>query len=398
MTNQEIAKLFRGVAAAYSIKNEGKYRFQIMAYQKSADAIEGSTYQVKDLYKEGKLDEIPGVGPTIQKRLEELIETGNVKHFDEVKKGISPAVFTLMEIPGFGPKKAYKITSEFNLNNPETAIEDVKKLATAGKIEGLEGFGKKSEEDLLIAVNEFKEGKGKTTKMLLPYAQEIANDLIDYLNKNRDVIEAEPLGSLRRKKSMVGDIDIAVATNKPKEVLDYFVKYPRKDRVIEKGKMTASFLTSGGNQVDLMVIPPDQFGSLLQHFTGSKDHNVALRELALKKHLSLNEKGIKNTKTGKLTKFASEKKFYEAIGLAHVPPELRENKGEIELAKNNKMPNLIELKDILGDFHLHSSFPVEESHDPGKSSILEMVKKAKELNYEYIGLSEHNPSQKKSLK
>ena len=395
MTNKEISKLFLEVAASYTIKNEKKYRFQIIAYQKAAEAIEGSPYQVIDLYKEGKLDEIPGVGPTIKLRLEELIKTGRVKHFDDVKKGISPAVFRLMEIPSFGPKKAYKIATEFNLKNEKTALEDVRKLAIEGKIEKIEGFGKKSEEDLLTAVEEFKKGKGKTTKMILPYALEIANDIIDHLKKHKAVLDAKPLGSLRRMKSMVGDIDIAVSTNNPKEVIEHFTNYPRRQRLIEKGAITSSFLTTGGNQVDLMVLPPSQFGSLLQHFTGSKDHNVSLREFALGKNLSLNEKGIKNLKTGKLTKYSTEEDFYKALGMQWIPPELRENTGEIEASKNNKLPNLVEVKDIKGDFHLHSSFPVEESHDPGKSSIEELVKKARGLNYEYIGLSEHNPSQSK---
>ncbi len=398
MTNLEIAKLFREVAASYSIKNENKYRFQIIAYQKAADAIEGSPYQINDLYKENKLDEIPGVGPTIKKRLEELIRTGHVKHYEIVKKGISPAVFKLMEIPSFGPKKAYKIATQFNLKNPDTAIGDVKKLASQGKIGTLEGFGKKSEEDLLTAVEEFKEGKGKTTKMLLPYAGEVAKDILEYLRKQKDTVRAEPLGSLRRMKPLVGDIDIAVSSKNPKVVIEHFIKYPRSERVIEKGVVTASILTTGGNQIDLMVGPPDRFGSLLQHFTGSKDHNVHLREFALKKNMSLNEKGIKNTKTGIVRKFKTEEEFYQAIGLVWIPPELREDTGEIEASLKNNLPKLVEPRDIKGDFHLHSIFPIEPSHDLGKNTILEMAQKAKELGYEYIGMAEHNPSISKHTK
>lgn len=398
MTNIEIAKLFRDVAASYSIKNEAKFRFQMLAYQNAADAVEGLTSQVEDLYKEGRLEQIPGVGPTIRQRIEELIKTGKVSHFEEVMKGIPPAVFVLMQIPSFGPKKAYKLSVHFHLNKAETAIDDLKKLAEKGEIAKLEGFGQKSQADALRAIGEFKEGKGKTTKMLLPYAYDIADDILKYLRKNKDVKQAEALGSLRRMKPLVGDIDLAVASDNPKEVIEHFVNYPRKDRVIEKGPATSSFLTTGGNQVDLMIQPPGQFGSLLQHFTGSKDHNVHLREYALKKGLSLNERGIKILKTNKLLKFTKEEEFYKYLGLSWIPPEMREDTGEIELAINNKLPKVVELKDIKGDFHIHSSFGIEPSHDLGKNSIAEMLQKAKELGYEYLGFSEHNPSQAKHNK
>lgn len=398
MTNIEIAKLFRDVAASYSIKNEAKFRFQMLAYQNAADAVEGLTTQIEDLHKEGRLDQIPGVGTTIQGRIEELIKTGKVAHFEEVMKGIPPAVFVLMQIPSFGPKKAYKLSMEFHLNSAKTAIEDLKKLAEKGEIAKLEGFGEKSQADTLRAIGEFKEGKGKTTKMLLPYASDVADEILDYLRKNKDVKQAETLGSLRRMKPLVGDIDIAVASDNPKDVIEYFVNYPRKDRVIEKGPATSSFLTTGGNQVDLMVQPPAQFGALLQHFTGSKDHNVHLREYALKKGLSLNERGVKILKTNKLLKFTREEDFYKYLGLDWVPPEMREDTGEIELAIEGKLPNVVELKDIKGDFHIHSSFPIEPSHDLGRNSIAEMLQKAKELGYEYLGFSEHNPSQSKHSK
>lgn len=398
MTNIEIAQLFRDVAASYSIKNEAKFRFQMLAYINAADAIERLTTQIADLYNEGKLNKIPGVGSTIQSRIEELLKTGKVAHFQEVMSGIPEAVFVLMRIPSFGPKKAYKLSTHFHLDNPKTAIDDLAKLAKKGEIASLEGFGEKSQEDLLRAIGEFKEGKGKTTKMLLSYANEIAEEILDYLKRHKDVEKAETLGSLRRKKPLVGDIDIAVASNKPEEVIEYFTKYPRKDRVIEKGSATSSFLTTGGNQVDLMVQPPDQFGALLQHFTGSKDHNVHLREYAVKKGLSLSERGIKVVKTDKLQKYKTEEEFYEALGLSFVPPEMREDTGEIELAIAHKLPKIIDLKDIKGDFHIHSSFSIEPSHDLGRNSINEMLQKAKDLNYEYLGFSEHNPSQSKHNK
>ncbi|MBI2613696.1 MAG: hypothetical protein HYW62_02905, partial [Candidatus Levybacteria bacterium] len=203
---------------------------------------------------------------------------------------------------------------------------------------------------------------------------------------------------LRRMMPTVGDIDIAVATDRPKDAIEHFVSYPYKDRVIEKGSATSSLLTTGGAQIDLMIQSIDGFGALLQHFTGSKDHNVHLREYALKKGFSLSERGIKSLKTGKMTQYDSEEKFYEALGMDWIPPEIRENKGEIELAIQHKLPKLIELVDIKGDLHIHSKFPIEPSHDLGQTSIREMAEYARKLNYQYIGFSEHNPSVSKHTK
>lgn len=394
MTNLEIAKLLRFVAAAYIIKNESKYRFQIIAYQRAADAIEGSSAEVSDLFKEGKIDQIPGVGISIRAHLEELIKTGKVKHFDWVLKNIPKAVFSLMEVPTIGPKKAYRLVKEFNLNNEGDAAKHLLNLAKKGKIANLEGFGEKSQSDIIRAIDEYRQGMGKTKRMLLPFAFELAQKMIDYLKTSKDVSLAFPLGSLRRMAPTIGDIDIAVATESPKKVIDFFLSYPYKNRVIEKGDTTASILVNGGKQIDLMTQSPKAFGSLLQHFTGSKYHNVHLREEALKKGLSLSEYGIKEKIKGKwqIKTFTNEEEFYAGIGMQWVPPEMREDRGEIELALKHSLPKLVDTKDIKGDLHIHSNYPIEPSHDLGQNSMEEMIKKAKELNYEYIAFSEHNPS------
>ncbi len=393
MTNSEIATLLRNVAAAYAIKDDVQYRFKIIAYEKAADAVEHFATEIQDLIKEGKAIDLPGIGPSIQEHLKELIKTGHVKHFDNLMKDIPPAVFPLLNIPSFGPKKAYKIVSYFKLNNPDTVIDDVEKLAREGKIAQIEGFGEKSQQDIIEAIEDYKMGASKTARMVLPYATELAEKILSYLKKSPDVIEAQPLGSLRRKKDTIGDIDIAVATRNPQKVIDYLVKYPYKERVLEKGDATASILVSGGKHIDLMVQPPESFGSLLQHFTGSKQHNIHLREFALSKGLSLSEYGIKKKINGeKLLTFSDEKAFYNAIGLDWIPPELREDQGEIELASKHALPTLVELSDIKGDFHIHSNYPIEPSHDMGQNSMEEMIEKALALGYEYIGFSEHNPS------
>ncbi len=395
MSNREITKLLRNVAAAYTIKDEKKFRFQIIAYHKAAETVSNLTTEISDLYKDNKLNTLPGIGTTISSHLEELFKKGEVKQFNWALSGISEAVFPLLDIPSFGPKKAYKLVNKFNLKNPKTVIDDIEKMGKTGKIAKLEGFGEKSQSDILRAISEFRLGKGKTTRMTLPYAMEIAEKLVSYLRKSKDVIRAEPLGSLRRRMPTVGDIDIAVATNEPEKVIEHFTSYPNIDRIIEKGGATSSILVSGGTQIDLMTQPPQSFGSLLQHFTGSKNHNVHLREFALKKGLSLSEYGIKKkARDGKWKReeFVTEEQFYHGIGIEWIPPEIREDTGEIELAAENKLPTLIEENDIKGDLHLHSSFPIEPSHDLGKNSMQEMIIKAKELKYEYLGFSEHNPS------
>ncbi len=397
MTNRQVATLLRNVAAAYAIKNESKYRFQIIAYQKAADAIENSTSEIKDLFNEGKLESLPGVGPSIRQHLEELIQTGKVKHFAWVIQDIPEAIFPLLDVPSIGPKKAYKLVTEFALKNPTTVIENLAKIAKMGKIASLEGFGEKSQEDILQAIEEYKSGRAKTKRMVLPFASQLAEKVLEYLKKSKAVIEAQPLGSLRRQLSTIGDIDFAVSTNFPEQVITHFVAYPYKDRVIEQGPTSASILVSSGKQVDLMTQPPDSFGSLLQHFTGSKHHNVHLRELALKNGLSLSEYGIRKTKDKSLQKVDTEEKFYKTLGLQWIPPEIREDKGEIELASKSKLPKLVELSDMKGDFHIHSNFPIEPSHDMGKNSMEEMLEKAEKLGYNYLGFSEHNPSVSKHI-
>lgn len=393
MTNLEISKLLNNVAAAYSITDEKKYRFQIIAYEKAAESIEQNPTELKELYKDGKLSEIPGIGTTIKSRLEELLTTGKVAHFEDVMKDIPQSVFPLLDIPSFGPKKAFRLVSEFKLKDPATVIQDVVAIAKEGKIATLPGFGEKSQADVLRAIEEYGRGKTKTARMVLPYATELARKMIEYLKESDAVVEASTLGSLRRKRDTIGDIDIAVATNDPKAVLDHFTAYPHKERIIERGERTSSIIVSSGKQIDLMVESPKGFGALLQHFTGSKAHNVHLREYALSKDLSLSDYGIrKRGSDDKYTLFDSEEEFYKYIGLQWVPPEMREDTGEIELALKHELPKILELKDMKGDFHLHSSYPIEPSHDMGQNSMDEMIEKAMQLGYSYLGFSEHNPS------
>lgn len=392
MNNHQIAKLFKHVAASYRIKDEKKYRFQIIAYEKAADSIDNLTTQLKDLVAENALDHIPGIGASMKASIEELFQTGHVKHLEAIMKDIPPSVFPLLDIPSFGPKKAYKIVTAFKLKDEKKVIDNVEALAKTGRIAELQGFGEKSEADILRAIAEFKKGTDKVTRMVLPYAFDISNKIVTYLKTHKHVKKAYPLGSLRRMVSTIGDVDIAVTSDNSEAVIEHFVSYPYKERIIEKGDVTASILVAGGKHVDLLVLPPEYFGSMLQHFTGSKHHNVELREYALKKGYSLSERGIKTKKDNKLHTFSEEEDFYEFLGLDWIPPEIRENTGEIEHALNHTLPNLVEVSDMKGDLHIHSNYPLEPSHDLGADTMETMIKKAQELKYEYLGFSEHNPS------
>lgn len=399
MTNLEVAELLRNVAAAYQLKDDKKNKFKIIAYQHAADSVEHLASEIKDMWDEGKLGEVVGIGTSLAKHLDEIFRTGNSAHFAEIFKGLPMSVFDLMQIPGIGVKTACKLVKALPISD-EKPIEDLEKLAKEGRIAKLEGFGEDSQLAILRGI---EVAKKKVRRHLLPYASLIADEVLNWMRQSKSVLQVEALGSLRRKVSTVGDIDIAVASRDSKETLDHFVNYPKKVRVIEKGKHTASILLAGNVQVDCMVQEPDSFGSLLQHFTGSKHHNIALREYALKLGLSLSEYGIcinseagknKKERSKELKKFKTEEEFYNYLGLDWIPPELRENIGEIEAAKNHQLPNLILLEDVKSDLQLHSDFDVETSHDLGESSMEELVDVANQLGYEYIAMTEHNPSQK----
>lgn len=389
MTNQEIAELLRSVAAAYLILNEN--RFKIIAYERAADSIEHLTSDLKDMWDDGKLSEIPGVGPGIASSLDELFKTGKVKHFDEVLGKLPKSIYPLLLVPGIGPKKAYRLVKEFDLTDPKTVISDLEKAAKAGKIAPMDGFGAKSQEVILTNIETYKKGAIKENRMTLPDANDVANKILEHLRKHPAVHRADPLGSLRRRVATIGDIDIAAATKDPEAVIEHFLTYPYQ-KLTDRGPAGSTVLLHNGRQVDIRVQHPDSYGAMLQYFTGSKHHNIQLRTFALEKGLSLNEHGIKHVKSGLVEKVATEEMFYKKIGLPYIPPEIREDRGEIDAARSGKLPDLVELIEIRGDLHIHTDYSFPSSHDLGVSDVLEHLDKAVELGYAYVGISDHNPS------
>lgn len=383
MSNLEIAELLRAISASYQLKDANKNKFRIIAYDRAADAIEHLSSEIKDLWDDNKLNDIPGVGESISTDLDELFRTGKSKHFEEIMKDFPEAVFKLIPLPGVGAKTAFKLVDKLGVKS----IDDLKNKAKKGEVATLEGFGEESQNAIIEGIDEYE---NRERRMILPYAEEIAKEIIDWMKKDKFSIKVDPLGSLRRKASTIGDIDISVASNNPVETINHFSRFPKAKKIIEKGTRTGSILLGNDIQIDLMVQSPSSYGALLQHFTGSKHHNIALREYALKKGYSLSEYGIKVR--GNLKKFSDEEKFYNFLKLEYIPPELREDSGEIEAALENKIPNLIKHSDIKADLQIHSDFNIETSHDLGESSMEDVVDKANSLNYEYIAFTEHNPS------
>lgn len=404
MTNLGLAKLLRNIAAVYQIFDVN--RFRIIAYERAADSIEHLTSEVKDVWDDGKLNGIPGIGPTIAQHLDELFKTGKVKHFDQILKKVPESVFPLLSIPGIGPKKAYKLVHTLKLANARTIFDDLKKAVRKHQISPIEGFGDISEKAILDALLLFQKRKFQQKRIPLSEADILASAIVEYLKNNSYVSQCDVLGSLRRKVATVGDIDIAVATDHPSGVIAYFCDYPH-EKIIEKGPTGASLLLTNGRQVDIRVQDKRSYGAMLQYFTGSKNHNIHLREFALKKGLSLSEYGIKPVGTIQTSKvksqyynrkhnlfeFPKEDALYQFLGIPWIPPELREDKGEIDAAISHSLPHLIETSDMKGDLHIHTDFDIESSHDIGQSDITQYLDRAYNLGYDYIGIADHNPSQ-----
>lgn len=392
-TNKFVAQLLRNIATAHMLK--GANRFRIIAYEKAADRIENLSQELFDIWKKGELYSVEGIGSGIGSSLEEYFKTGTSKHFDEVLKGVPETVFFLQKVPGIGPKTAFRLVQKFKLENIQTVADDVVDLAKNGEIAKLEGFGKKSEQDIIQSLQVYRNHDNQTERLLLGKADKIFQQIKTYLETHTNTEEIIALGSLRRGEITIGDVDIAVKAKEEhaQNIIDTFISYPAVRSVEGAGDKKASILVTNNVRVDLRVQTSESWGSMLQYFTGNKAHNIKLREYAQKKGFSLNEYGLlEKDKTEKERKvFQNEKDIYAFLGLQYIPPELRDGTNEIELAEKRAIPKLMELNDITGDLHTHSSYQMKTSHDYGTHTYSELVKGAKSMNYEYIGFSDHNP-------
>lgn len=382
ISNKEVVAQLKEVLAAMDVKNFNV--FKVRAYQNAIAILDNLTVSIFDLWENGRLKEIPGVGASIYSHLDEMFKTGEVKEFEAIKKGLPEGMFGLIGIRGIGARKAFKLAMAFKLGNRENAVEKVKEHAEKGDIQKLEGFGEKSEADILEAIGQFKMTKNEKPRVLYSKAEETVERIYDYMKKLDCVEQIEAAGSFRRKNTTIGDLDIPISTDKPEKTIEHFMKFPEIEEILVKGDKKCSVVLKNDLQVDIRVSTPEAYGAMLQYFTGSKQHNILLRNFALSKNMSLSEYGIK--KGDETYEFKDEPSFYKFLGLPYMEPELRGGSNEIEAALDGKLPELIEAGDIRGEVHTHTT------DSDGVNSLEEMVEAAIALGYQYLGISDHAPS------
>lgn len=379
MNTNDVLALLENIADLMDIKGEGF--FKTRAYRMAAETLREIDEPITKIVEESRLEDLPGIGKAIAEKITTFVTTGSLPYYDELTKEIPPSLLELLKIQGLGPKKVAAIYKERGI----TTIDELKKAAQQQKLRDLDGFGAVTENNILRGIALQSKTSGRS---LLHHALQQGTQYVDYLKKQSGIEQISIAGSLRRRKETIGDIDILVSSTKPEEIMDAFVEYNEVKDVLMKGKTKTSVLLTDGIQVDLRVVEKKSFGSALQYFTGSKEHNVLLRGLALKKNLKLNEYGLFSKETDEYLAGETEKEVYKKIGLSFIPPELRENRGEIEAALNNTLPKLITTEDIKGDLHVHSTY------SDGVNSIEDVVTAAEKLGYEYIGITDHSQSLK----
>ena len=377
MENSKAAQIFKDIANILQIKGDNPFR--IRAYQRAAQNIEGLSQHLEDFIKGDRLTEIPGIGKYLSDKIKEFNKTGKIKMFEDLKKSMPEGLLDLLNIPSVGPKTAKLLYEKLKVKN----ISDLEKAIKQNKLQGIFGIKEKTVENILKGIELLKKGK---ERMPLSSAMQVADEFVNSLKKLPGVKKISTAGSLRRQKETVRDIDILVISKDPDKVMNAFVSLPLVKGVLAKGKTKSSVLTNDDVQVDCRVLEEKSFGAALVYFTGSKNFNIKLRQLAIKRGLKINEYGV--FKGERFVCGKTEEEVFKIIGMPYIEPELREDNGEIELALKSKLPKLIELKDIKGDFHAHSQW------SDGSNTIEEMAEGAKISGYSYIAITDHSQSLK----
>jgi len=377
MANLEIAKLFYEIADILELKNvEWKPR----AYRKAAQVLESLSKDVQEIYENNGrkgLLEIPSVGKALADKIIEYLETKKIKEYEKLKASLPKGLYELMDIMGLGPKKIKELYSKLKIEN----LKDLEKAIKQHKISKLERFGEKSEENILKAIELHKKGKGR---FLLGQALPIAEHIFNELSKLKEVHKINIGGSLRRMQETVGDIDFLITSDNPKKVIDFFTRLPEVSRIIAKGETKSTVILKQGMQTDLRVLDDESYAGALQYFTGNKEHNIIMRNIAIKKGMKLSEYGLFYKKNNKRIPLKNEEELYNKLGLKYIEPELRQNNNEIEFSRDNKLPKLINYDEIKGDLHVHTNY------SDGKNTIIEMINAARKLNYKYIAITDHS--------
>ncbi|HTZ18850.1 MAG TPA: DNA polymerase/3'-5' exonuclease PolX, partial [Dissulfurispiraceae bacterium] len=374
MNNQEIAKIFNEIADLLEIRNDNPFR--IRAYRRAALNIEGLTKNVEDLSQK-ELIEVPGIGKDLAAKIAEYIKTGKMAVHEELKKEIPHVLLELESVPGLGPKTAMLLHEKLHIES----IAELEKLASEHKLAGLPGIKEKTEENILKGIGMLRRG---TERQPLGKVLPIAQDIVDQLRAKAPLARIDIAGSLRRWKDTIKDIDILAMSDDPSEVMRVFVHLPHVKDVLMHGPTKSSVVIQEGLQVDLRVVEKESYGAALAYFTGSKEHNIRLREMAVKRGLTINEYGIFRVSDNKKLGGEKEEDSYKILGLQYVPPELREDRGEIEAAIEGKLPKLVTVEDIKGDLHVHSKW------SDGGHTFEQLVEAAKTHGYSYFALTDHS--------
>ncbi|HSV32072.1 MAG TPA: DNA polymerase/3'-5' exonuclease PolX [Atribacteraceae bacterium] len=377
MKNQEIANLLREIAILLEIKGES--RFRVLAYEEAARQLENLSEPVEEYSRKSELQSIPGIGEAIAQKIDEYLKQGKIHFLDELSREIPRGVADYTRIPGVGPRTAGLFYRELGIST----FEELRSALAEGKIRLLPRLGAKSEEKIRKGLAFLSDQLGR---MLLGYALPVVDEVVAFLKERAPVDKISPAGSIRRMKETIGDIDILVASRRAEEVSGALVSFPGVRDVLARGPSKTSIRTGQGMQIDLRVVDPDSFGAALQYFTGSKEHNVALRETAQKKGYKVNEYGIYRLDTGVRVGGTAEEEIYEALGMEWIPPEIRENQGEIELAMSKKLPRLVVEEDLRGDLHVHTHW------SDGSTSVRDIAEAARKKGYNYLGLCDHTQS------
>ncbi|MFB3123136.1 MAG: DNA polymerase/3'-5' exonuclease PolX [Candidatus Binatia bacterium] len=374
MRNVEFALIFREISLYLEMQG---VQFKPRAYEKVAYTLEAMEESLAEIYKRGgikALREVPGVGEAIAEKIEEIIQTGKLTYYEELRRKTPVDIRALTAIEGVGPKMVKVLYEKLEVKD----VSDLERVAQIGKIRGLPHFGEKMEQKILRGIEFLKQGSGRVT---LGAALPLILEIHGRLRELSDVDEVEVAGSIRRRKETVGDADILAISSRPEKVMDFFVSMPEVAHVLGKGKTKAMIKLKNGLDVDLRVVPEESFGAALNYFTGSKDHNVALRRIAQEKGLKLNEYGL--FRGSQRIAGKTEEEIYKVLGLSFIPPEIREDQGEIEAAKKGEIPDLVGYQDLRGDLQIQTTWT------DGANSIEEMAEEARRLGLEYIAITDH---------
>ena len=356
---------------------EGEASFRVLAYRRAATRIRETAGSVAELALAGRAKELQGIGKTIEEKIVQVVEDGEMHALTKRKKIIPPEVVSFMRLPGLGPKTAARIWQELGV----TTIEELKQAAEQEQLRTLAGLGAKTEERILKALAEKKQEPSDRRLLGDGLAPLLA--VVEVVQQHPAAVKVSEAGSARRRKETFRDLDIIATARDPEALIDYFTKLKWVIEIVAKGPTKATVLSNEGLRFDLRVVPPESYGNLLQHFTGSKDHNVALRERAVKDGLSVSEYSITVVESGEELTFADEEQVYERLGYQFIPAELRENAGELEAARKGELPKLVELPDIKGDLHTHTSY------SDGRETLEQMALSARARGYAYYAVTDH---------